>query len=273
MRHFTQPGWTGAESLKDKTVLIYSEQGFGDMLQFCRYCRLVADQGARVVLEVPDALMGLLHGLDGVAELVAKGAALPAFDYHCLLMALPVVFKTELTTIPGGQGYLHADEHKVREWSDKLGAKTKSRVGIVWSGNAEQVNDYNRSMTLDTFAAHLHGDFEYVCLQKEVRERDKPSLARHSHIRHFGDELKDFSDTAALCELMDLVISVDTSVAHLSGALGKPTWVLLTYVPDWRWLLDREDCPWYPSAKLYRQSRDGDWDGVLARVKTDLARI
>jgi len=270
LRHFPQPSWTGEEPLQDKTVLVHSEQGFGDMLEFCRYCKLLAERGARVVLEVPNALMGLLSGLDGVAELVAKGSPLPAFDYHCLLMALPVLFKTELHTIPGEPGYVRSSAAKVQEWSERLGSKTQPRVGIVWSGNVEQVNDYNRSMSLATFAAQLPDGYEYVCLQKEVRDSDRQTLEQLPHIRYFADGLKDFSDTAALCDLVDLVISVDTSVAHLSGAMGRPTWVLLTYVPDWRWLLEGEDCPWYRTAKLIRQSSDGDWDGVLAKVRQDL---
>lgn len=270
LRHFTQPAWSGEEPLIGKTILVHSEQGLGDMIQFCRYAKQLADLGARVVLEVPEPLLGLLSGLEGLSALVAKGSTLPAFDYHCLLLALPRLFKTDLAAIPGRQPYLYSDPAKVSEWANRLGTKTKPRVGLVWSGSVEHAIDYNRSIALSELAAHLPDAFEYVSLQKEVRDADAPALGMNGSIRHFGDEIKDFGDTAALCELMDVVISVDTSVAHLGGALGKPTWVLLPVVPDWRWLLDRDDNPWYASVKLYRQHSDGEWSAVFDRVRADL---
>lgn len=273
LRHFTQPAWSGVESLSGKTILVHNEQGLGDMIQFCRYIRMFADSGARVVLEVPAPLMGLLHGLDGVSEWVVNGAALPTFDFHCFLLALPRVFGTRISTIPAKQPYLHSDPNKVAQWTARLGGKTKPRIGLVWSGSVEHAIDYNRSIALSTLASTLPGGCEYVSLQKEVRDSDGLALKRHENIRHFGDEIRDFSDTAALCELMDVVVSVDTSVAHLSGALGRPTWVLLPFVPDWRWLLDRDDSPWYASVRLYRQASDGDWGGVLGRVQADLTGL
>nr|WP_315488115.1 tetratricopeptide repeat protein [uncultured Rhodoferax sp.] len=273
LRHFSQPHWSGAESLVGKTILVHSEQGLGDMIQFCRYAQLLADAGARVVLEVPPPLKGLLQCLAGVAELVNKGAQLPAFDYQSLLLSLPAAFKTSMDSIPGRQPYLHCDSRKLQEWVDRLGAKTRPRVGIVWSGSTDHAIDYNRSLPLAVLVPFLPDAFDCFSLQKEVREMDKASLVTHNKIRHFGDAIADFDDTAALCTLMDIVVSVDTSVAHLSAALGKPTWILLPYVPDWRWLLDRDDSPWYQTAKLYRQSSDGDWPGVLAEVKADLLSI
>ena len=273
LRHFSQPTWSGAEALIDKSILIHSEQGLGDMIQFCRYVKALHDLGARVILEAPAQLVGLLTGLEGVSELVIKGDPLRAFDYHSLLLALPLAFKTNLATIPGTQPYLRSDRNKVDQWANRLGPKTKPRVGIVWSGSTEHAIDYNRSIALSTIVPYLVEGFEYVSLQKEVRDVDRNTLERHSNIRHFETEITDFSDTAALCELMDLVVSVDTSVAHLGGALGRPTWVLLPFVPDWRWLLDRGDSPWYPSVKLYRQTGAGDWDEVLATVSEDLIRF
>ncbi len=273
LRHFSQPHWSGTESLVGKTILVHSEQGLGDMIQFCRYAQLLADAGARVILEVPPPLKGLLQGLVGVAELVSKGAPLPAFDYQSLLLSLPMAFKTCLDSIPGRQPYLHCDSRKLQEWRDRLGAKTKPRVGIVWSGSTDHAIDYNRSVLLSALAPYLPDAFECFSLQKEVRAQDKTTLATLQTIRNFSDAIVDFDDTAALCELMDIVISVDTSVAHLSAALGRPTWILLPYVPDWRWLLDRDDSPWYPTAKLYRQSADGDWDSVFARVRADLLSL
>ncbi|PIT71874.1 hypothetical protein B9Z41_16530, partial [Limnohabitans sp. JirII-31] len=238
--NFSQPLWLGVESLRGRTILLCSEQGLGDTIQFCRYAKQVKALGARVVMETPAALLPLLQSLEGVDEWVAKGQALPAFDYHCPLMSLPLAFKTTLSTIPSPESYLRSDNAKVAQWQAKLGPKTKPRISLVWSGSTGHKNDRNRSLRLNELLPYLPDGFEYVCLQKEIREVDEHAL-RQSPIQHFSDELKDFADTAALCELMDVVISVDTSVAHLSGALGKPTWVLLPYTPDWRWLLDRED--------------------------------
>ncbi len=269
-RNFAQPLWLGDAPLAGKTILLHSEQGYGDTIQFCRYAAVVAAQGARVILEVQKGLLGLLSGLDGVAELLERGMPLPAFDYHCPLMSLPLACRTALETIPGRQPYLRRDAGKVQHWSTRLGAKTKPRVGITWSGSAAHSNDSNRSIALSTWLPYLTGDCDYISLQKDVRESDQTALAQHSPLRHFGEDLQDFGDTAALCSLMDVVVCVDTSVAHLSAALGIATWVLLPQVPDWRWLVDRDDSPWYPCITLYRQSTRGDWPGVLTRVAADL---
>ena len=272
-RFFDGPAWLGAESLQDKTILLYGEQGLGDFIQFCRYVKLVADLGANVILEVPEALAGLMKGLDGISQLVIKGEALPFFDYQCPLLSLPLVFKTNLDTIPNPSRYINLNNYpnKIMEWKAGLGSKLKPRVGLVWSGNPHHKNDHNRSILLRDILPFLPNQFEYVSLQKEVREVDKLTLDSNPHILNFAGHLNDFLDTAALIDNLDLVISVDTSVAHLSAALGKETWVLLSHVPDWRWLLDREDSPWYPSMKLYRQTSIGNWNSVLDRVKSDLS--
>ena len=269
-RDFLQPLWLGTERLQGKTILLHAEQGLGDTLQFCRYAKLVSDLGARVILEVQPSLVNLMASLEGVDGLVVRGGALPAFDYQCPLLSLPLAFKTDLAGIPSAPSYIKANPGKLAHWDARLGEKRKPRIGVVWSGNTLHKNDHNRSIALTDLAKLLSADYEFVSLQKEVREQDKEVLQAHPEIRHFGDELKDFADTAALCELMDVVISVDTSVAHLAGALGKPVWILLPYVPDWRWLLDREDSPWYSSARLYRQEKLGDWGGVIERVKVAL---
>ena len=271
-RNFVPPLWLGVEDLAGKTILLHAEQGFGDTIQFCRYARMVKNKGARVVLEVPDNLMGLLSGLEGVDELVQAGQPLPAFDYHCPLMSLPLAFKTDLTSIPFPQPYLAADSDRRDAWAQKLGPQTKPRIGLAWSGRSTNTNDHNRSLALKDILAYLPQGFDYVSLQKEVRETDKTALAS-SGIQHFGEDLKDFTDTAALCDLMDLVISVDTSVVHLAAAMGKPTWVMLPYISDWRWLLDRTDSPWYESVKLYRQDERHAWLPVLARVAQDLKTL
>lgn len=268
-----RPLWLGVESLLDKSILICSEQGLGDTIQFIRYAKSLAGQGARVIAQIPASLLELLKGVEGVSDWIVKGDPKPDVDYYCPLLSLPLAFKTNVSTIPCKQSYLRSDRDKVEQWHQTLGAKRQPRVGIVWSGAKEHKKDRYRSLELSMLLDYLPGGIEYVSLQKEVRDQDAGMIMAQSNLRHFGSELHDFSDTAALCELMDLVISVDTSVAHLSGALGRPTWILLPYVPDWRWLLDREDSPWYASVKLYRQTEDRQWAGVLERIRSDLRGV
>jgi len=270
-QNISQPLWSGGEPLAGKTILLHAEQGLGDTLQFCRYAKCVADLGARVILEVYPSLHNVLQGLEGVSVLLSGKAELPAFDYQCPLMSLPLAFKTDLNNIPRSASYIHSDKQLTQHWRQKLGRKSKPRVGLVWSGSLKHKGDGQRSIALGEMLKLLSADFEFLSLQKEVRKSDAAVLRMHPEIRDFGAELHDFADTAAICELMDLVISVDTSVAHLAGAMGKPVWILLPFVPDWRWLLDRDDTPWYPGARLYRQARPGDWAGVLSRVGKDLA--
>jgi tetratricopeptide (TPR) repeat protein len=268
-REFAQPLWLGEESPVGKTLLLHGEQGLGDTIQFCRYAKLAADLKARVILEVKAPLVHLLAGLEGVSLLVARGSALPHFDYQCPLLSLPLAFKTNLDNIPLATGYLRANPHRVAHWRDRLGDRNKPNVGLVWSGNARQRNDPKRSVPLAVMMSHLPSEFQYVCLQTEVREADRQTLLANANILYFGSELN-FENTAALCECLDLVISVDTSVAHLSAALSRRTWILLPYNPDWRWLLDRSDSPWYRSVTLFRQTTLGDWNGVFRRVTENL---
>ncbi len=266
-RHFAEPLWLGEGSLADKTIFVYSEQGLGDTLQFCRYLALLFDLGARVIFEVQKPLAGLLATLTGVARLTTRGEPPPQFDYQCPLMSLPLACKTNLENIPARIPYLHADTAKVARLRAELGEKLRPRIGLVWSGSATHGNDANRSISLRDVVRYLAAPFDYFCLQTEIRDSERELLA-HSKIRSHG--LEDFTDTAALCECMDLIISVDTSVAHLSGALGRKTWILLPFSADWRWLRHRDDSPWYPTARLFRQRSIGDWDGVLARVQSAL---
>jgi hypothetical protein len=270
-RIFPQPLWLGEEALAGKTILLHSEQGLGDTLQFCRYARPVADLGATVILEVPTPLVGLLGKLDGVSQVIAKGAPVPTFDIHCPMMSLPLAFKTELKTIPSPGRYVGADPEKVAQWNNMLGERIQPRIGLAWSGSPTHLHDNSRSIPLSDIVGHLPGGFQYISLQKDIRDTDRKTLELNPQILHFGEQLEDFTDTAALCELMDIVISVDTSVAHLAGAIGRELWVLLPYVPDWRWLLDRDDSPWYPSAKLFRQSKSGDWNSLMKNVERRLA--
>jgi predicted O-linked N-acetylglucosamine transferase (SPINDLY family) len=269
-RAFRQPLWLGRESVAGKTLLLYGEQGLGDTLQFCRYAQPAADLGAKVILEVQQPLKDLLADLQGVSRVIGQGEMLPEFDYQCPLLSLPLAFGTRLETIPAATRYLAGVPAKLARWQARLGEKSAARIGLVWSGGTAHKYDHNRSIALEQMLRHLPSGLQYMSLQKEVRESDRQSLQSDSRILHWGDELHDFADTAALCECMDVVISVDTSVAHLSAALGKETWILLPWVPDWRWLLDREDSPWYPSARLYRQPTSGDWASVLGRVAADL---
>ena len=268
-RDFFSTLWVGNENIQGKTLLLHTEQGLGDTIQFCRYVNLVKALGAIVVLEVPKSLLALFSSLKDVDELIEIGRQLPAFDYHCPLMSLPFAFNTNMNSIPTPKYYLAATSQKCDVWNQRLGLKSKPRVGLVWSGSHTHTNDHNRSLTLQQLLPHLNESCEFVSLQKDVREIDK-ELLKKSDIRHFGDLLKDFTDTAALCELMDLVICVDTSVAHLSGAMGKNTWVLLPYAPDWRWLLNRNDSPWYESIKLFRQGEDREWPSLLDNVFMNL---
>ena len=271
MRIFDKPTWLGVESLQDKTILLYGEQGLGDYIQFCRYVKLVADLGAKVILEVPQSLASLMQGLQAVSEFVIKGNSLPFFDYQCPLLSLPLAFRTTLATIPWKDPYLYADKNKALEWKHKLGEKRKKRVGIAWSSTSNFKNDAKRSLLLADFVKALALDrYEYVCLQKELKECDVELFKAHKNIRFYGDAIRDFSDTAALIENVDIVISTCTSIPHLSGAMGKSTWILLSNVPDWRWLMDRKDSPWYPSVRLYRQPVIGDWYSVFDKVKLDL---
>ena len=271
-RKFAQPRWTGSAAIAGKTILLHAEQGFGDTIQFCRYAPRVAALGARVILEVQEPLRDLiLRSLDGVAQVVTKGDTMPPFDMHCPFLSLPLAFGTRLETIPHETPYLRASAQAVANWSARLPPKTRARIGLAWSGRPEHNNDQNRSIDLASFLSPLGGiDATLVSLQREVRAADAIVLRERSDLIHFGEELKDFSDTAALAANMDLVIAVDTSVAHLAGALAKPVWVLLPFVPDWRWLLDRDDSPWYPTARLFRQDDSRRWDSVFARLRAAL---
>ncbi len=269
-RSFSQPLWLGDFSLENKTILLHGEQGLGDTIQFCRYAKWVAKMGARILLEVQKPLAGLLAQLEGVSQIIPKGEPIPDFDCHCPLMSLPLAFKTDLDNMPSADPYIRASEEKMHTWRERIGHSTKPRIGLVWSGNPLHRNDANRSIPLASLLAYLPPGFHYVSLQKEVRDSDSDVLDAYPEISHFGDALIDFTDTAALCQLVDLVISVDTSLAHLSGSMGKETWVLLPFIPDWRWLLDRTDSPWYSKMRLFRQDKIGNWNDVLKRINEDL---
>jgi len=271
-REFIQPLWLGQFSLVGKTIFIHSEQGLGDTIQFVRYIYLLSEMGASVIFEVQRELVNLLRQIFINILIIAKEDVISDFDCHCPLMSLPLAFKTNLDTIPFPFAYLKCESNKMNFWLSRLGVRRIPRVGLVWTGNVGHVNDRQRSLNLSILLSYLPKGFEYISLQKEVRKSDQIVL-NNSFIKHLGDEINDFTDTAALCQLMDIVISVDTSVAHLSSAMGKPTWILLPFSPDWRWLLNREDSPWYQSVKLFRQSQMGDWTQILETLSQELTRI
>jgi len=264
------PLWLGSAPLAGKTILLRSEQGLGDTLQFCRYVKSVAALGARVILEVQRPLLSLLADLQGVSQIVAEGNLPPHCDYFCPLMSLPLAFGTTIESIPQARAYLAGDSSKVAEWCARLGPDQRPKVGLVWRGTATRANEGGRSLPLEMLLAHLPQGFRYISLQKQLSADDARALEANPLIEIYGDELHDFSDTAALCECTDVVVSIDTSVAHLSGALGKSTLILLQHSPAWRWLLDRDDTPWYLSATLLRQSAIDDWGGVCEQVARNL---
>jgi Flp pilus assembly protein TadD len=275
---FSQPKWLGKEPIDGKTILIFEDEGMGDTIQFVRYVPWLAKRGARVILYVSDALLPLLAGIQGVSQCIPKSVqALPAFDVYCPVCSLPLAFETRVATIPAGIGYLRQPpEARLQIWQDRLserrGADRKLLVGLVWSGNPKHANDRNRSMPLRTLAPLLDTDATFVSLQKDPRSDDKTYLDE-SNILDLTAHLTDFVETAALISCLDLVITVDTSVAHLAAALGRPTWILLPYLPDWRWLLGRQDSPWYPAARLFRQDERRDYGPVVARLRDELVAI
>lgn len=268
---YNAPRWTGTEPLEGQTVLVCSEQGLGDTIQFCRYVPMLAKLGARVLFEVQPAVKTLLRHLPDVA-LIAQGDEVPPHDFQVPLLSLPLLFKTDLANMPAPPDTVRVDDEAARQrWQARLGPKTKPRVGLVWSGNPDHVDDFKRSVPLKDLLPLLGDDIEWVSLNKDVRPTDQAILQTRPDILPLGAELQSFMDTAALSEQLDAIISVDTSVAHLTATLGRPTLVLLPYNPDWRWLLGRSDNPWYPgSVTVFRQTSPGDWASALAQLKAHL---
>ncbi len=270
-RSFGQPLWLGEQTLDGRSILVHAEQGFGDAIQFARYVPLVAARAGRVILEVQPALKGLLCRLEGASLVIGRGEALPAFDCHCPLASLPLAFKTTLETIPAAVPYLSAHEERLIKWRARLPATGLPRIGIAWAGNPGFRDDATRSVGLARLAPLLAPPgVAFFGLQKDLRSGDRELLRDHPAITYLGDTIEDFDDTAAIVSALDLVISSDTSIVHLAGALGKPVWILLQRAADWRWLLERADSPWYPTARLFRQPAFGDWDSVLREARAAL---
>jgi tetratricopeptide (TPR) repeat protein len=270
VRNYPKPRWDGSE-LKGKTIFLYPEQGIGDAIQFARFIPRVAERGGKVALEIQPELVRLFRGFGGVPELLEPGMAPRAFDVHSPLMSLAYLLGVTASTIPGNVPYLNADEELARGWAAKFDpGNERVRVGLVWSGRPKHINDRRRSLKLSDLAALGSAKNPvFYSLQKTetgTRAANAPGLS----LVDWTAELGDFADTAALVANLDLVVTVDTSVAHLAGAMGKRVWILLPFVPDWRWMLDREDSPWYPTAKLFRQRTRGDWNEVIERLAGEL---
>ena len=273
-RGYGKPLWLGEYPLARKTILLHAEQGLGDTIQFARYAPLLARAGATVVLEVQPELKNLLAGVEGVASCHARGDPLPAYDVHCPLGSLPFALKTEPASIPAGIPYLRADQGRLAQWRARIDDLPGKRIAIAWAGNASHANDRNRSIDLTLLEPLLALEgISFLSIQRELRGDDAETLARLPNVRHLGGEFADMADTAAIAALADLTISVDTSVVHLAGALGRPVWVMLPFAPDWRWTLSNGNCPWYPQARLFRQPALGDWPGAIAALRAELARF
>jgi len=273
-RTFRQRQWSGRTDISGKTILLYAEQGFGDTIMAARYVPHVVARGARVILDVQPALVPLLAELRGVEAIVSNGQAPPAFEFHCPMMSLPAAFETTLDTIPSDVPYLSVPQVHTEKWSQLLPRSPRRRIGISWAGNPAFVYDAERSLGLTRMLPLLsRTDVQFVSIQKALREEDADILRAHPQIKLVGHAIDSFADTAALIASLDLVISSDTSVVHLAGALGKPVWILLQFVPDWRWLLDRTDCPWYPTARLFRQAERNNWETVISDVERALGQF
>ncbi|MBY6265935.1 tetratricopeptide repeat protein, partial [Azospirillum sp. 412522] len=280
-RRFAQPSWRG-EPLDGRTVLLYAEQGLGDTLQFLRYVPLVAARGGRVVLEVQRPLLPLMPGLQGqgqgdgqqAVQIIARGDPLPPFDLECPLMSLPRAFATKLDGVPAETPYLRPDPARAARWRERLGQRDAVRVGVVWAGNPRFPGDEDRSPRL----AGLRGLFDvpgcrFYGLQMGPGRADLADAALPENFTDLGPEIADFADTAAIMANLDLVVSSCTGPAHLAGALGRPLWVALPFSADWRWLTGRDDSPWYPTARLFRQPAPGDWPAVAGRMAADLLAL
>ncbi|MCC6197775.1 MAG: tetratricopeptide repeat protein [Burkholderiales bacterium] len=267
-----QPVWSG-QPLAGKTILVRAEQGFGDIIQFARYATPLKALGANVVMEVRDGIVGLARHFADVDRVLAKGEAFTAFDYYINMMSLPRVLATELSTIPANVPYVGVDDPRAIRWAQRIGDIRKLKVGLVWAGNPDHTRDRIRSIPLDRFRGlwRIPG-VRYVSLQKVPRPGDAANMPEPSVMLDIGPELEDFADAAAIIDGLDLVVCVDTAIAHLAGAMGKPVWLLVPTVVDFRWMEDREDSPWYPTMRIFRQATAGDWDDVLRRVGESLRK-
>ena len=271
---FPMPLWVGDQSIDGKSILLYSEQGLGDTIQFARYVPMVTERGAKAVLAVHSELKQLLSSIPGTATVFGENELLPAVDLQCPLLSLPRAFHTTIETIPTNIPYIAPDDAAVAQWAQRLPQTAMPRVGLVWSGGPTHENDRRRSLTLAQIAPLLaNPNIFFYSLNPGIGESDVAALGKYANVLHVGSQFRDFSDTAAVVSLIDLVVTVDTAVAHLAGAMGRPVWIMLTYSPDWRWAIDRDRSSWYPTARLFRQIAAGDWASVIARVQRELTAL
>lgn len=269
-RRVQRPRWDG-RPLPGQTLLIHDEQGFGDTFQFMRMVAWAKERSqARIVLQINADQAAFARRLAGVDEIVLRDALPPPFDSHCEMMSLPMVMGLQLADLPGRIPYLRADAGRLRRWRKRLAGLPRPLVGLVWAGRATHLNDATRSVTLDQMAPLAAAGGTFLALQKGLAAAEALNPPPGMRIEPLDTEIADFEDTAAILTIADLLISVDSAPVHLAGALGRPAWVMLPYVPDWRWLLQREDSPWYPSLRLFRQPSRGDWTSVAAAVAAAL---
>ena len=271
VRNYKPPFWDG-EDLTGKTIFVYPEQGLGDIIQFVRYLPMLRQRGGRVAFDIPLPMARLMWDLDGIDVSLKDGDTLPPFDYHIPLLELPKLLGTTLDTIPAAKAYLHADKNLVEAWGERLGPKEEFRIGLVWGGSPDHLKDRNRSIEPELFRPLVETP-GVSALSLMVGRDGEAGRVFGDGVTDLAPDLGDFADTAAAITNMDLVISVDTAVAHLAGALGTMVWTLLPFNSDWRWMLGRDDSPWYPSMRLFRQEKRKDWEGVIERVAAELADL
>ncbi|MGG1948482.1 glycosyl transferase family 8 [Trinickia sp. NRRL B-1857] len=272
-RKVQRPRWNG-EPIPGKTLLIHDEQGYGDTFQFMRMVRWAkAKSGARVVLEINADTLPLARRMEGYDDLLERGSLPPAFDVHCEMMSLPMAMGLTLADLPGSTPYLTADPQRIAKWRQRLADLPRPLVALVWAGRPTHVNDANRSLHLDQLAPLAVPGVTFVSIQKGPAEAQAMSPPAGLPVIPLSSEIQDFEDTAAILSVVDLLVSVDSSPVHLAGALGRPAWVMLPMVPDWRWLLERSDTPWYPTLRLFRQKSRGNWCDVVDAMASELARF
>lgn len=270
--NYQKPLWIGYESLIGKTILLHSEQGLGDTIQFSRYIKNFDQKKCNVILEVEKPLMRIMASILPSHKIFEKGAYNGKFDFHCPLMSLPLAFQTRVDTIPFNKPYLNVEANIVNNWRMQLGEKLKPRIGIAWQGNPDHNSDHLRSIPLGEIINEMCHDFEWFSLQRDITESDRQTIKQHIRITHFGNEIGDFAKTGALCSLLDAVISVDTSLAHLSAAIGQQTHLLLSEYHDWRWLQHQSKSPWYSTVYLHRKNEKTIWSALFNSVISELKR-
>jgi Flp pilus assembly protein TadD len=278
-RSFMQPRWDGSELL-GRRILLHVEQGFGDMIQFIRYVPMVVQRGGKVIVDCPEQFIRLLSGQFDVGHWITNLSESVQFEVHCPLLDLPMVFETSLESIPSDVPYIKAEARLADRWRDRLCSATQStndkpmHVGLAWAGSLAHANDRKRSMTLSTLAPLAEIDnLHFISLQKGPGAVEASNPPGPMNLTDWTPELNDFADTAALIANLDLIITIDSAVAHLAGAMGKPVWLLLPFLPDWRWMMHREDSPWYPTMRLFRQPAPGDWETPVRKVGDALREL